>query len=627
MSMDEARYNALIQELGEEARRHPARYRARIALLALLGYAYILFFLLALLACLLVVYLWAFAVPLLILVLRALWVRLETPTGISVQPDQAPRLFQLLRKTSAAFHRPNFHVVLVTDQMNAGVTQTPRVGVFGWHKNYLCLGMPLLLALSPAELEAILAHEFAHLFGAHSRFAAWIVRIRHTWERLISFLDTRKPRGAFLFRKFFEWYSPLFAAHAFAFERANEIEADGFAADWAGPEPAATSLIKLRLYDSFWKNVVWPELRRLADSASEPGFSLYRSIQSHFQQMIPDELAREYLRLALLEQTTIHDPHPSLADRLKFLHQEPRVPPVASASAAEHFLGAALPHFFDCLDQRWREYVSADWKKRFETCEAHRKRMQELDEISKQRALAPEESLEYAERCEDLRSSEDALPLYEAILKESPDYAPAQYAVGRILLAKEPDSGVALLEKAMSRDERYALYACELIRNSLLSAGREDEAKSYHQRYLNHFRKLDAIRRERGVANSNDRYWPADLTAEEIAAIAVQLLRYPQIARAYFVRKHIPSDPNTPFFLLCVEWRTLWPMLNSQNLVLRLAHEVKIPREDWAVVSIYGNRLLARAIKRVYGGLIYRRPIGYRLRKLLRLTRRPAPAN
>ena len=75
--------------------------------------------------------------------------------------------------------------MLLTGDFNAAIVQHPRFGIFGGTRNYLMLGLPLMQSLSPAEFQAVVAHEFGHLWGAHGRFGAWIYRLRTGWARLL----------------------------------------------------------------------------------------------------------------------------------------------------------------------------------------------------------------------------------------------------------------------------------------------------------------------------------------------------------------------------------------------------------------------------------------------------------
>ena len=74
-----------------------------------------------------------------------------------------PTLFAALDGMRQQLKGPRFHHVLLVGDLNAGVIQRPRLGVFGWPSNYLLLGLPLLEALSPQEALAVVAHEYGHL--------------------------------------------------------------------------------------------------------------------------------------------------------------------------------------------------------------------------------------------------------------------------------------------------------------------------------------------------------------------------------------------------------------------------------------------------------------------------------
>lgn len=141
MSLPRAQFDDLVVRLTAESARAPGAYKAKVALLALTGYAYIFVVLLGLsvLTALLMVTLFAgkagvlafkLGIPLLILVgiiLRALWVRLSPPEGLAITRAQAPALFDTIDEIRDATRGPRTHQVLVTDEFNAAVTQIPRL--------------------------------------------------------------------------------------------------------------------------------------------------------------------------------------------------------------------------------------------------------------------------------------------------------------------------------------------------------------------------------------------------------------------------------------------------------------------------------------------------------------------
>lgn len=198
--MSREQFVALVKRLEAYAERHPTLYRIRVYALGVLGYAYIFLILVGLLlavaaaayaavvgkgaGALYLVQGIAALLALIGVVVRSLWVRMPLPEGLALAPAVVPRLFEAVEKIRKALQSPKVHQVMLTNDFNAGVVQWPRLGAFGWPRNYLVLGLPLMQALSPEQFEAVLAHEFGHVSRSHGRFTAWIYRIRKTWIQL-----------------------------------------------------------------------------------------------------------------------------------------------------------------------------------------------------------------------------------------------------------------------------------------------------------------------------------------------------------------------------------------------------------------------------------------------------------
>ena len=82
-------------------------------------------------------------------IVKGLWVRLEPPQGLPLKQGDAPALFSLLEELRQKLNCAPFHEVLLVPEHNAAVVQIPRLGILGWHKNYLLIGLPLLHTFLP----------------------------------------------------------------------------------------------------------------------------------------------------------------------------------------------------------------------------------------------------------------------------------------------------------------------------------------------------------------------------------------------------------------------------------------------------------------------------------------------
>ena len=278
MTMAAEQFEALVRKCEAHAKRDRDGYVRQVTVLALAGYGYVLLVLVGL-GGTITLLVWslqfhgatyrvlALTAPFVLLfrlVLRALRVRVERPEGVRVRPADAPELFALIDRLARELHTPRLHRVLLTEDCNAALAQIPRLGPLGWYRNYLLLGLAEMQALSPEELQPLLAHELGHLSRQHGRLGAWIYRIRATWMRLATMVEVQSQWGRPLFDWFLERWWPYFNAHAFVLAREQEYEADRFAASIAGKETFARALGTSYVMGEFLSRCFWPDVYRAA---------------------------------------------------------------------------------------------------------------------------------------------------------------------------------------------------------------------------------------------------------------------------------------------------------------------------------------------------------------------------
>lgn len=514
--MNEEKFSALVDRLEDYAREHPTQYKIRVGLLAAAGYAYI-FTVVAILLLIVVtvaIYLrfnWLVIkilwIPLVLVgvALRSLWVSIPEPEGLQLKQEDAPALFDLVREVEAAVQAPHVHCILLTDEFNAGVVQIPRLGFFGWQKNYLEVGLPLMQALSAEEFRAVIAHEMGHLSGAHSRFTGWIYRVRQTWVQIVTRLQQEGRYGSFIFERFLNWYAPFFNAYSFVLARRQEYEADAQAVELAGREHAASALINLELKGRFVSEDFWPNFYRTADTESEPPADVFTRFVSAMKRELPRDVARKWFLQGLAIQTGHEDTHPSLADRLKAMgyqvssakdaeHSQQLLSSTESdgKNAAQYYLGPVADSFTSSRDRWWREQVGQIWRERFRYVQETQKTLEKLQEKEQTGRLTSEEQWELLRCLAEIQGAEATLPRLREMLNADPNHARANFALGQILLDKDDEAGIQYIERAMSLDKETILPGCETIYLFMKGHGRDDEAEQYRLRVIEHFKTIRA---------------------------------------------------------------------------------------------------------------------------------------
>lgn len=524
----ESRNSQLVARLEREATIAPARYKRRILLLSMLGYTYPIVVLIGLFATLAGAVFVIFStapgagvlgtkfilLPLLALcfaIIRSLWVRLPPPEGRPMSQAEAPRLFALCDQLRRRLQAPRVHQTLVTADFNAGIVQIPQLGLFGWPKNYLCIGLPLTLALSPEQFEAVLAHEYGHLAGSHGRFSARIYRMRQTWAMLAAALQDRSRWGAFLFAPFFNWYAPYFNAYSFVLARAHEYDADGYSADVVGSRVAADALTDVAVRGETLLGDFWPAFWKHADDSQEPPYPPFERMSEYFKRPLDTELAQRTLQSNLAMSTNIADTHPCLADRINALGQAARMPRTLENSAAEYLFDQSLPDLISSADKEWRNQCLPAWLERHRQVADCRRELARLNDKAKIVALKADECWRRATLVEELDGAVAAVPLYRSLLQIDPKHAGANFAVGRIMLEEKDAGGLDLLERAMELDADAIVPGCMLAFRFLMEQGRKTEAQTYQERAQRRLLGQEQILAEQPVGSVE----VEDVTVEE----------------------------------------------------------------------------------------------------------------
>ena len=604
--MTDERFEALVGRLEGLAAQSPRAYRLRVAALTALGFGYVLG-ILTLGVVLLAGIVWAYgqgtgrvalrkgalAIGYVVYAIgRALWVRFERPTGIEIQRDQAPALFALIEQTRRAMRAPRVHRVLLENDLNAAVVQNPRLGILGWQENVLFLGLPLLQALDEPQFRGVLAHEFGHLAGAHSRFSGWIYRTEATWQRLLSRLEEQEHWSTFVFRPFFRWYAPYFAAYTFVLRRANELTADRDAAELTSARALGDALVSVKLKSTDLEHRFWPHVDELASERPEPDVAPYTRMAERLARGPEADDSEFWLPQYLGLETSHADTHPCLKDRLRALDVPARVPPPVETCAADTLLGDAHTELAQRLDEQWRADVDERWRAHYRGVHADRERLAAFDAQAAAGTLERAGAWELAWLTERNGAQDEARTLYVEFADRHPEHASGQYAAGRTLLERGDVRGIAYLERAMEIADDAIVSGCDLIDGFLRERGEDAKAESYAERGAAQQRHEDAVAEERAGLQYSATYLPHAADPQRLTQLLESLAGLGTVKRAWLVRKQLTLS-DEPLYVLGVlrrsnpwhpaSWRRD-PVRDDQALQERILSEVPLPGESFVLV-------------------------------------------
>jgi Zn-dependent protease with chaperone function len=583
--MEEDKLATLIRPLECFAEAKPGLYRFRVGLLAALGYLYLLVVVSILLGIVAVTLfymrfnwitikiLW---IPLALvgLVLRSLWISIPEPDGTELRREQAPALFELINEVTRKLSGPKIHHVMVSDDFNAYIVQIPQFGMFGWLRNYVVVGLPLLRALNPAEFRSVLAHEVGHLSGKHGRFSGWIYRLRQSWIEVLTRVHYEKHYASFLFEPFIAWYAPYLNAYSFVLARAQERQADQYSVELAGKEVAAVTLVRLMAKERGLAENFWPNFFRQSGEQPKTPRDPFVQMLSGLDQPIGPANTQKWFFEALRVPTGYEDTHPALGDRLAaigFAKDGPEVTALMDGllkadeqqQSAESYYLRELPEDFMATQNRlWRERIAQPWSSTHEHLKQVQKRLQELDEQGQTRALTLEEQWERVTILSEVKDRMSAIPSIQAILSENPDHTGAHFLVGAILLEQQNAEGVKHLEKAMQLSPALTSQASTLLSGFYFEQGNKELGEEFCKRAAEQIEKERKQQEQAMTFSDKDRFVPHDLDEEAVKKIQIQLSKIRGLGRAYLVRK-VMNDFDILLYVFAVTAAFSWR--NGQN--------------------------------------------------------------
>lgn len=611
-------HHDLVEQLQGELDQHPQRYRFKLVLLSLAGFAALLSPMLLAALCLGVTALrvqaqgpaaladgWALIVLAMgLLSLRALWLSIPPPIGHLLQREEAPRLRSIVEELRVAAGAPRLAGIVITDELNAAVVSLPRVLGLPWSRHYLLIGLPLMQQLEADALRAVIAHELGHFHGGRGRLAGWIYRLRQTWGHVHFALNSQRMISALPVVLFLDWYEPYFEAYSFVLAREDEKVADACALRLAGPQAAGEALLLSALAASRWQRSFLPALERLNRQRPEPIDDYYEEMQRQLSPAPEDALALPQL---LREAASPRDTHPSLMERLRAAGIEP---PTQLPPRVRHPSSGLLDALETRLMREWsiehQAWMAEDWGAGFEQAEQERRRLKALEvRIAGGEVLSDAEFAEHARLRWIESDGRGALDTLLTAAERSADDALLRLTLGRALQERDDPRCVEHLQAALRLDPNLGFEALPLLESFHLRRGDTAAARALQAEFEAFGKQLRQDATARSGLQAGDVLQPHGLEEDALARLLGQLREDRRIKRVWLVRKQLPERLGPPHFILVVDWR--WFRLLPENALQALAQRLQLP----GTLSLYDYDQmpagLSRIVVKTAGPPVYRR--------------------
>lgn len=562
----------LLTELADsQAIKNPWRYRLKLTVIALFGYCIIyggLIFLLSMAAVFswrvvsavsfdLVTGIYLLAASLLLLMalalFKSLWIKLDIPSGYELKPAEFPKFFRELTLLSQSLRSPVIDQIVLNSGYTATIIQTPCLGLFGWNKTTLLLGLELLICSTPQEARSLIVHELAHLSGRYQRFSGWIYRLRSSWSRVINAFKQRNRFRKKLIWNVLNWYGSKFTAFAFPLARANEISADSIAAGMTSKEDLAQALVKRQIMPDLLHETFWQNLIHTSGNVIESQLSPYTELQVFLKDgEFGETVVSSHIDRAMRVKTGQNDAHPALRDRLNALNCLPEIPKKIKQSAAKFWFDERFPDIIKDFDNEWLQKNTAKWRDRYHLINKGLAKLEQL-KAKPVHKLSPPEIWELAALTEEFAPDEDCLPIYELYREHKLQDTNALFTIGKLLLGRNDESGVEKLTRAIEGNTKLKQDAYDL----LIDFYRRREDNHSVNFWLEKAERLHDLNtfaeKERSVVSVKDELVKPDRQKDIYNLFTARIMVLDGVNHAWLAEKRMRFYPETKTYLLAIE--------------------------------------------------------------------------
>lgn len=583
---NDEQFEAMCKQAEREFIENPGLYKIKAITLALFGYSAIALGFVSLLALLyfgvqlamhskggtfflsakfLIVIFAAVAV-----LVKSLWIKSEAPKGLPIKREDAPELYKMVDEIADKLNTRVDHILL-DGNFNAYVTQKAVAEWLGIYENYMVLGLPLMLAASPSQYKAILAHELGHLSGNHSKSKAWLYNMR---IRLGQIMESSKESAFFVFwYTFFYLFAPHFYAYTLAMARHHELQADKSAVEIAGVEPFSYGMMLLPVWEELYETSFWEDINKKMRTTETPPPDLYKQMQDRLFALHaePEEL-NKILKRAFEVDAKGTDSHPPLKIRVLAGQFTPCVklnaegiPDKASMdalvlsmqkkeSAAVAYLGNWLGEAQSALSKDWSESFAEQWKLNHDHLKSLDERLNEiLDKESKEEQLALTDLQEKASLIHQLDGLDASQAAYRAIIALDPKDPYANYNLGMALLKKDLEDGLTYLRTAIGARKLLLSDAYEPMHSYFVKNNRPSDAELLKKELDDLQEEAKLAVKERESLNANSLMEAFECSEDLKNYLTEVFTSVPQVKEVYLARLITRYLPDCTYLILAIE--------------------------------------------------------------------------
>jgi hypothetical protein len=246
---------------------------------------------------------------------RLLFFRAVGPTGQPLDEKNASGLLQLVREMTKNFDGPVIDQILSSGQFELKIEKTPLIPLPILFRNTLVVGLPFIDYMSHERFQCALAGRLGQYSRRDNRLVNWLNQMRTVW---FLYCDGKSYRGAGYqpVSWFFAMYAPIYNAFTVQAARFDELAADTYAIELFNDESVLDMVTTCMVCRVYLDLKYWPVVRKYSKKNSQVLVKLQSNMSNVLRAGLKPDVIGYWMEKALASESGLHDPVPSLAQRV-----------------------------------------------------------------------------------------------------------------------------------------------------------------------------------------------------------------------------------------------------------------------------------------------------------------------
>jgi hypothetical protein len=310
---------------------HPRAYWILATLLALFGYAWLVMFPMLVLVGLVNLYdavfgvdkadwfsalIWfSIATASVLVCYQLIFFRAAGPVGQPLNDRNASGLLQLVTELTKNFDGPVIDQVISSDQFELKIEKTPLVPLPIKFRNTLVVGLPFINYMSQDRFKCALAGRVGQYSKRDNKLMNWLNQLRTVWPL---YCDRKSYRGTGYqpVSWFFGIYAHIYNAFTVPAARFDELAADTYAMELFNDESVLDMVTTCMVCRVYLDLKYWPVVRKYSRKNNQVLEKLQSEMSNVLRAGLKPDVIGYWMEKALASESGLHDPVPSLAQRV-----------------------------------------------------------------------------------------------------------------------------------------------------------------------------------------------------------------------------------------------------------------------------------------------------------------------